>query len=205
MTNRKTIGDISLLGGHTALDFVNTVDSRGERWGPDFLNSFSDLVTWARRLDVISQEEQDVLLSRATKSPAEAQTELDQAKKLREVLHRIFLSESDGALVADQDLALLTSVAKRAQSRRSLQQHAGGIRWHEQAAEELDIVAERVAWLAAELLTSKGERRPVRECQGQNCGWLFLDVSRSGYRRWCSDKTCGSHSRVRKFRAVRAG
>ncbi|MGO4135948.1 CGNR zinc finger domain-containing protein [Rhizobium brockwellii] len=44
----------------------------------------------------------------------------------------------------------------------------------------------------------------MRACQGPNCGWLFLDQSRGGHRRLCSDKTCGSHARVRKFRAVQA-
>ncbi|WP_420820664.1 CGNR zinc finger domain-containing protein [Rhizobium tubonense] len=33
----------------------------------------------------------------------------------------------------------------------------------------------------------------MRACQGRNCGWLFLDQSCGGPRRWCSDKTCGSH------------
>ena len=204
MTNQKTIGDISLFGGHPALDFVNTVDSRGERWGPDFLESYSDLVTWARRLDVVSEEEQAALLSRAAKSPADAQTELTHGKELREALHRIFLSESNGVPVVTQDLALLTAFAQRAQSRRALRQEAGEIVWHNEAAEDVEAITERVGWLAAELLTSKGERRPVRVCEGPNCGWLFLDTSRNGHRRWCSDKSCGSHARVRKFRAVRA-
>ncbi|WP_246713898.1 CGNR zinc finger domain-containing protein [Rhizobium leguminosarum] len=35
-------------------------------------------------------------------------------------------------------------------------------------------------------------------------GWLILDESRGGHRRWWSDNTCGSHARVRKFRALQA-
>ncbi|XAZ26152.1 CGNR zinc finger domain-containing protein (plasmid) [Sinorhizobium sp. B11] len=62
----------------------------------------------------------------------------------------------------------------------------------------------RIGWLAANLLTSRRDRRPIQACEGPNCGWLFLDHSRNGHRRWCSDRTCGSHARVRKFRAVRA-
>jgi predicted RNA-binding Zn ribbon-like protein len=41
----------------------------------------------------------------------------------------------------------------------------------------------------------------VRECLGPNCGWLFIDTSRGGQRRWCSDRSCGTHARVRRFRA----
>jgi predicted RNA-binding Zn ribbon-like protein len=205
MTNQKTIEDISLLGGHPALDFVNTVDSRGERSGPDFLNAYGDLVTWARRLEVIDEHESVVLLSEAAKSPGHAENELIHARELREALHRIFLTESDGRSIREDDLALLNKAAQRAQSQRTLVGAAAGIEWRYTAADQLDAIANRVGWLAADLLTSKSERRPVRSCQGPNCGWLFLDHSRNGHRRWCSDKTCGSHARVRKFRAVRTG
>jgi predicted RNA-binding Zn ribbon-like protein len=202
MTGQKTIEDISLLGGHPALDFVNTVDSRGERWGPEFLNTYSDLVTWARRLEVIDDDEQTVLLSKAMESPVQAQRELVQARELREALHRIFLTESDEAPVGEEDLALLDRAVQPAQSQRRLVSVAGTIRWRHPPAEQLDAIAYRIGWLAAELLTSKTERRPIRACQGPNCGWLFLDHSRNGHRRWCSDRTCGSNARVRKFRAL---
>jgi predicted RNA-binding Zn ribbon-like protein len=205
MTHQKTIEDISLLGGHPALDFVNTVDSRGERWGPEFLNSYGDLVTWARRVDLIDGDERAVLLLKVTEAPAEAQHELNRATELREALHRIFLTESEETAVDEADLALLNDVVQRAQSRRKLFNVAGTIEWRHAPADHLNGIARRIGCLAAELLTSRSERRPIRACQGPNCGWLFLDHSRNGHRRWCSDKTCGSHARVRKFRAVRMG
>ncbi|WP_312367149.1 CGNR zinc finger domain-containing protein [Ensifer sp.] len=30
---------------------------------------------------------------------------------------------------------------------------------------------------------------------------LFLDKSKSGRRLWCSDASCGTHTRVKRFRA----
>jgi len=203
MTNQKTIEDISLLGGHPALDFVNTVDSRGERWGPEFLNAYVDLAIWARRLGIIDEQERNFLLSEAIQSPDHAEKELIYARELREALHRIFLTESDGRSMHEDDLGLLNQVAQRAQSQRTLVGAAGGIEWRYRGAKQLGTITDRVGWLAAELLTSKSGRRPVRACEGPNCGWLFLDQSRNGHRRWCSDKTCGSHARVRKFRATR--
>ncbi len=204
MTKQKTIGEISLLGGHPALDFVNTVDSRGERWGPEFLNSYSDLVAWALRLDVIDDEEQRALLSLAIRSPSEAETELIRARELREALHGIFLTEASDEPVGENDLERLDEVARRAQEQRRLVKVGDVIAWRQSPADQLDAVANRVGWLAANLLTSRRDRRPIRACEGSNCGWLFLDHSRNGHRRWCSDRTCGSHARVRKFRAVRA-
>ncbi|MBB3565797.1 putative RNA-binding Zn ribbon-like protein [Rhizobium sp. BK512] len=204
MTIRKAIGEISLLGGHPALDFVNTVDSRGERWDPEFLNSYSDLIIWARRLHVIDDEEQRTLLSLAAKAPSEAERELIRARQLREILHRIFLTEANDEAVSERDLGLLNDVARRAQAKRRLVIVDATIEWRHSPADHLDAVATRVCWLAVDLLTSRRDRRPIRACEGRNCGWLFLDHSRNGHRRWCSDSTCGSHTRVRKFRALRA-
>ncbi|MGR9270955.1 CGNR zinc finger domain-containing protein (plasmid) [Rhizobium leguminosarum] len=204
MNTRKTIHDISLLGGHPALDFVNTVDSRGERWGPDFLNSYDDFVAWAYRLDLIDDKERDTLLARAARSRSNAEKELGQAKELREALSRLFLSEFDESPVSRDDLELIAGMTQRAQSQQSLGFVRGRIQWRPADAKDLDAISTRVAQSAAELLTSRDGRRPVRACEGPNCGWLFLDQSRGGHRRWCSDKTCGSHARVRRFRAIQA-
>jgi predicted RNA-binding Zn ribbon-like protein len=169
------------------------------------LNSYRDFVAWGRRLEVINGEECAVLLSKGIGSPSAAQRELIHARKLREALHRIFLTESDESCVRDEDLALLNSVVHRARSQRKLVIVASAIEWRQAVGVNLATITHRVGWLAAELLTSRHERRGVRACHGPNCGWLFLDHSRNGHRRWCSDNTCGSHARVRKFRATRSG
>jgi hypothetical protein len=53
---------------------------------------------------------------------------------------------------------------------------------------------------AHELLIARNDRRDVRECKGDNCGWLFLDHSKGGHRIWCSDTSCGTRSRIARFR-----
>jgi predicted RNA-binding Zn ribbon-like protein len=53
---------------------------------------------------------------------------------------------------------------------------------------------------ALELLIARNDRREVRECKGDNCGWLFLDRSKGGHRMWCSDASCGARSRIARFR-----
>ncbi|WP_205669150.1 CGNR zinc finger domain-containing protein [Amycolatopsis suaedae] len=51
------------------------------------------------------------------------------------------------------------------------------------------------------LFTLPAER--IRACG--RCGWLFLDSSRGGRRRWCSMSTCGNREKAgRHRRAVRA-
>jgi predicted RNA-binding Zn ribbon-like protein len=203
MDTKKTIDDITLLGGHVALDFVNTVDSRGDRWGPDYLTSFRDLTDWALRVELIDQREHDSVLQKAKASPAAAEVELENARDLRETLHRIFSAEERDSTPRESDLDNLSDAFAHAASRRRLRNGEDGVIWTYTPSAAMSDIAGRLALMAAELLTSRRQRRPVRICQGRNCGWLFLDLSRGGHRRWCSDKTCGSAARVRKFRAER--
>ncbi|MEU0463698.1 CGNR zinc finger domain-containing protein [Amycolatopsis sp. NPDC006131] len=38
----------------------------------------------------------------------------------------------------------------------------------------------------------------LRRCADDGCGWLFLDRSRNGSRRWCSSADCGNRERARR-------
>lgn len=202
MEKQKTIENINLLGGHPVLDYVNTVDSRGDRWGPEFLNTYEDLARWAWRVDVIGAAEVKRLIQIAHEKHSHARASLLTAREFRETVYRLFMSEVDERPVLNEDLSLLSKHVQRAAGKRLLVAKTPTIIWDYVPADELDAIVDRIAWLAAELLTSKSDRREIRACQGPNCGWLFLDHSRNGHRRWCSDKTCGSHARVRKFRAA---
>ena len=55
-----------------------------------------------------------------------------------------------------------------------------------------------VAIDAWDLLTEP-ELAQVRQCpvDAGGCGWLFLDTSRAGNRRWCDMRTCGNRAKVR--------
>ena len=57
---------------------------------------------------------------------------------------------------------------------------------------------------AADLLTGPSLER-VKRCPGEGCGWLFLDTSRNGSRRWCDMASCGNRARVRAFAARQRG
>jgi hypothetical protein len=47
------------------------------------------------------------------------------------------------------------------------------------------------------------ERSRVRACGNRRCGWLFVDRSANGRRRWCDPRACGNRMKVRRFRARR--
>ncbi|MFO1037868.1 MAG: CGNR zinc finger domain-containing protein [Geminicoccaceae bacterium] len=55
-----------------------------------------------------------------------------------------------------------------------------------------------LAWRAVRALAALPRDR-IRACPA--CGWLFLDTSKAGRRRWCAMATCGTTAKVRAFRA----
>ena len=189
-----TVATLKLFGGHAALDFTNTVDSRGPRWGPDVLQCHDDLLDWSVRIGLVSTAEAQAGRSRPA---AESEAALVRAKALREAIYRIFATRP-----ADQaDLGLLQREVLWAQAAREIVAEPEGYRWRWQQNDP-DTVIRRLALSAAELLMSHRLSR-VRSCAGENCGWLFLDTSRSGHRVWCSEETCGTRNRVRRWRARR--
>ena len=197
----KTIAEMRMVGGHLCLDFVNTVDSRRDRWGPDLLRTYGDLIDWAERAELIEADGKKGLLAAASLRPAAARSALDRAKVLREAVCGIFYAEAHDGPVVPADLQTLSDFAVQAMSHRSLTLLGSRPTWCWTHGDNLDAVSYRVSFAASELAVGRDDRRPVQECTGPNCGWLFLDTSRGGRRRWCSDDTCGTHSRVRRFRA----
>lgn len=198
----KTVQTMSLLGGHPVLDFVNTVDSRIGTIGPDYLQSYDDLLVWAGRTQLIDADPRQRLAIEAAQRPADAAAALSRAKALREALYRICCTEVSDRPVERDDLDLFDTALRSALAGRRLACEDGALEWAWRRREALDHIADRIAVAACDLLIeSRGERRPIRQCPGRNCGWLFLDKSRGGRRHWCSDLSCGTPARVRKFRA----
>jgi predicted RNA-binding Zn ribbon-like protein len=195
MERNTSIGTLRIVGGNPALDFANTVSARRGRFGPDRLATWSDLRDWSLRVGVLDPAEAASLAP----DGAEAAAALARAKRLREAIYRVFSAVAAGATPPADDLGLLGRMAGRAQAARRLEARPGGGAWA-WGPPDHDAPALRVAHDAAELLVTAPKGR-IRECFGPNCGWLFLDTSRNGSRRWCSEAECGTATRVARHRA----
>lgn len=62
-----------------------------------------------------------------------------------------------------------------------------------------DVAA--VALVALLRATARPTWSRVKACRGTDCGWVFLDTSRNGSRRWCDMATCGNRAKTTAFRA----
>jgi predicted RNA-binding Zn ribbon-like protein len=181
---------IKLWGGALCLDFANSVDwsPAGEPLAPttDALRSPRALARWGRRLGVV----------RGRLSAVHA-TELEAARALRAVLHRVFsaLAQERRPRRADLD-ALARDHAAAAGAARLAAGDDGAWRLDWQPSDRR-IVRFAVAVDAVALLADPARLARVRRCPGPDCGWLFLDTS--GRRRWCSMSTCGSRVKMRRL------
>jgi predicted RNA-binding Zn ribbon-like protein len=206
MGNVTSARSVPLLGGALCLDFANTVSWRGAEEPKEWLTSYDDLVDWASHAGVVSDGTARRLRRAARSKPADAAAALERARELREATYRAFSRQAGGDPPAGADLDRIRGRYEDAVRHARFRARADTDHWSwaEDGEAELDLVTRAVARSAVELAMSPALAR-LRECLGQDCGWLFVDQSRNRSRRWCSSADCGNRARVRRFHERRRG
>lgn len=185
------------VGGDPSVDLVNTVDWTSN--GPDFerLTSYERLTRWAEGAGLVSAADAKRLRQQAAAHPRKAKAACENARWLRWVLQRVFektvAGEPPGSAL--DDFNELLSEALR-HLRIASTGGWGGWDWRGRG-EDLESVLWPVVWSAAALLTSSEADR-LRVCGGPDCGWMYVDRSRNGLRRWCQMETCGTREKSRR-------
>jgi len=168
------------------LAFANTRYWRGTSAPTEELSEPGDLLRWAAKAERLPPD-----FAGRFSHPTEV---FDEALHLRETIHRCFAATASGRAPADADLAALNTALAAAPARRCVQQ--GG--WDIGAPEPLAAaLLAPVLWSAADLLVG-GQLDRVRQCANPDCGWLFLDNSKGGNRRWCSMSACGNRAKAHR-------
>ena len=64
----------------------------------------------------------------------------------------------------------------------------------------------QVAYSALALLGDVTEHARIKMCPANDCGWLFLDETKNGRRKWCLMETCGNRAKAaRNYKKRQAG
>jgi predicted RNA-binding Zn ribbon-like protein len=187
------------VGGRLCLDFVNTVDPRRAGEGRDYLASFGDVLDWFDVVDIRLPRSFSWLRERAEAAPREASDAHHQAVAMREAVFALVDACRVGGEVRASDVDKLNDALGESIGHRVLAaDHRGGVREEWRPADTLTQVLWPVAIDTWDLLTEP-ELALVRQCplEAGGCGWLFLDTSRAGNRRWCDMRTCGNRAKVR--------
>ncbi len=206
----KAVAQIKLIGGRHCLDFVNTIGGRKDSGAKgadrcvirdEKLNDYSDLLAWGLRIGLLSDEEAQRLLQESLRNPAAANAVFKRAIALREAIYWIGRAILHKKQIKDADLETLNQELLRAHSRRVLAAGKKGFLWEWNRQElALDRILWSIADSAADMLTTADLTR-LRQCPGENCGWLFDDTSRNRSRQWCDMKDCGNIAKVRRYRS----
>lgn len=190
---KPSIDTIPFVGGRLCLDFVNTANRLDGAACDERLTTFDDVLVLGQRLGLIGTGASAHLAKRATNEPANAAAALVEIVDLRDALWRLF-AQPDDDRTAD-----LVRLNRAIGDGGTLKLVMSGARLAVDAGDDLTAWLSRpVAYSALELLTSMRLTR-VKTCPGMRCGWIFIDESPNGRRRWCSMETCGNRAKARRF------
>lgn len=194
-------GILPLIGGAFCLDFANTCSGRGTAHRRENLARYDLLLLWCAHAGLLSARERAALARLAAANPKPAARVLRRALALREAIHGIGVALARRAAPPARALARLNRELALAMGRVRLRQH--GDRFALElagSAGSLDCMLAPIVRSAADLLVHAAQDR-LKQCPGEHCGWVFLDRSKNGRRRWCEMEVCGARAKVRRFRA----
>src|SRR5689334_11882398 len=169
-------------GGSFALDFAATLGGRKREHTRELLEKPRDLARWFAAAGL------------AVHRVNVTEDELAAARALREALYRLAMARVGGAALPAADRRLLNRHAAVATPAPRLD--ASGVHW---SRAETPALLSVIARTGIELLGGPLADR-VRQCSGRWCAILFVDMSRSGLRKWCSMSGCGNKAKVATFR-----
>jgi predicted RNA-binding Zn ribbon-like protein len=189
------------VGGNLSLDFTNTVGGDRSLEHSEHLNDYHTLVDWSCQAGLLTGQQAASLLAIAENRLEQSSAVLERARALREAIYRIFYATIHEERPQPADLELLNKELSQAAPRLHLAEQDGEYsRVWEFEAGALDQMLGPVAQAAADLLLF-GDLELVRQCSGDDCGWLFVDRTRNHSRRWCDMKDCGNLAKVKSFRS----
>ncbi len=184
------------IGGHLALDLCNTMSWRLDpARRTDRLSSPTALVDWFQAVSPFPHHEE--LRRQIIENPGPAATALDQVRELRESFARLANAHlGHGAPARPDDIA---RIAASRQAALAVATPSPGLplTWTVEP-DDPGRLTHTLALSVAEL-AHQPDLSSLRRCDGDGCGWFFLDTTRNHSRRWCDPLDCGNRARVRTY------
>lgn len=179
------------------LDLVNTVTARNAE-PVDWLDSYGHALEWAALTEHFNQSELARLKRMSTADPGAGVLALDRLRELREAVHGLVGAAIRHEGPAEKPRARFEALWRdaAASARLSFPEGRGRLDLRVQSS-RLDYLGHYLALHAFDLLQELPLER-TRVCAGSKCGWLFIDHSKGGRRRWCDMATCGNAAKSRR-------
>ena len=185
--------DGHFIGGHPVLDLTNTVFDRTQpAEDGELLRTPSDILTWCASAGLF--EEVPAL------AEASERGLVPEVQTVREQAWAVFSAIAHGQPVPTAPFGALLERAGKGVRADQIQQIGAAldrltVDWTAPGA----IPAALSLLVVHAVFTLPPDR--IRACG--RCGWLFLDSSRGGRRRWCNMSICGNREKARRHRQGR--
>jgi predicted RNA-binding Zn ribbon-like protein len=194
-----TKGRFELIGGHPALDLVNTLDWRFREAGSEeLINNYADVIRFIEQLKLISAGDARRLLRGAPENKAEKV--VTAIRELREAMAGILYAGVAGKSPSGSSVRKLEACLNEAKVQQQLHWEGAKLEWKLVQSPSLAAPLWLLTLCAEQLITSD-QMQLLRECGNDKCRWLFLDTSKNHTRRWCDMKICGNRMKARRFKA----
>jgi predicted RNA-binding Zn ribbon-like protein len=188
----QPLEELPFIAGNAGLDFVNTAELRGHPEAGDVIATAADLRRWGQRYGLLSN------------GPAHDPSgdEMGTAIEARELLYAVFVARIEGHAPSRVQLDRLAELAAAAYAAAELRRDdTGAIEWRWRRT-ELSTVRHTAVTDAVQLLAQPPTPR-LKQCPGDQCGWLFVDQTKRGNRRWCEMRKCGQEAKDDRRRRKR--
>jgi predicted RNA-binding Zn ribbon-like protein len=182
------------------LGFVNTVAWRKAEAPEERLPSPAAFLDWCAGAGVLDAGHAARLRARWEGRPEDARAVHRRALALREAIYEVLRARIASEAIPEAALRVLNAALADAPPRTRLEPGGDALAWSVGSAGPAapEVLLAPIAWSAADLLAGPRAHR-VRQCADERgCGWLFLDESRAGTRRWCSMGECGNRAKARR-------
>ena len=182
------------IGGHPALDFINTNSHRlNAAESIDRMNNSTKINSWLLYQQLLTNDQSSQLKEQCASEQVEMQW-VNLIAQLRTDAGKLF-----DALAANRELPgePLAAILKLASDKQVVINPASGTGQQPFNIIITGINYKSVTALIALLILDALFRLPqnrVHACP--RCGWLFYDRSKGGRRKWCDMKACGNREKV---------
>lgn len=180
------------IGGHLALDLINTVEMRFDpSRRKDELADFEALLDWSQRFGIITANESSTLRHDTQEDPVEAQVELVRTAAARDDFYSMLF---EGKSTAARRIA---DLYREAVAGCELRPSGDAWGWVDSsvtlATPRHRMVRQMVGFLQRDDLDH------LDQCEDARCGRVYLDHSPRRNRRWCVSSECGDRNRSRAY------
>jgi predicted RNA-binding Zn ribbon-like protein len=188
--------------GDLSLDFANTSDWHASEHPVEMIQDIEQLIIWGEEARLLSPDQAANLRAELGASPDGAERSYHHAITLREAIYRVFSAHYAGEQTPPIALESLNQTVQQAMGHLQLSPRGQGFTWEwTEGMDGINRILWPVARAAANLLASEQVGR-VRVCEDdRGCGYLFIDQSKNGSRRWCSMESCGNRAKARRHYA----